>query len=248
VLLLLGSLQPRVSSLYLPKTALAALAGLYPFPVTVLPSPPAYTSLKQRLQPLQISNQKIWPCKKPFLARWKNFSFTETTRPKVKPPALQRTLCHRNLIAVALPTLVRGLHVVLKPCNPKRSSPFTETRQPGRAAGPMPFRTLPLSMAVIASSMSPTVPGRRFGATAPGPRTVAIISGPMGGRRCLRYGTLLKRGPGVRSSWSRCLDPARLTACPGQASQRRQRRQPQRLTATKLTTTKRERREIFTSS
>jgi hypothetical protein len=34
------------------------------------------------------------------------------------------------------PCLVRGLHVVLKPCNPKRSSPFTETRQPGRAAGP----------------------------------------------------------------------------------------------------------------
>jgi hypothetical protein len=30
-------------TLYLPKTALAALAGLYPFPVTGLPSSPAYT-------------------------------------------------------------------------------------------------------------------------------------------------------------------------------------------------------------
>jgi hypothetical protein len=32
---------------------------------------------------------------------------------------------------------------------------------------------------------------------------VAITSGPTGGRRCLRYGTLLKRGSGVRLSWSR---------------------------------------------
>jgi hypothetical protein len=45
--------------MYLPKTALAALASLYPFPVTALPSSPAYTYLKQHLQPLQISNQKI---------------------------------------------------------------------------------------------------------------------------------------------------------------------------------------------
>jgi hypothetical protein len=29
---------------------------------------------------------------------------------------------------------------VVKPCNPKRSLPFTETRQPGRAAGPMPYK------------------------------------------------------------------------------------------------------------
>jgi hypothetical protein len=33
-----------VPSLYSPKTALAALASLYPFPVTVLPSSPAYTA------------------------------------------------------------------------------------------------------------------------------------------------------------------------------------------------------------
>jgi hypothetical protein len=51
--------------------------------------------------------------------------------------------------------------------------------------------------------MSPAVPGRRFGAAVPGPRRVAIISGPTGGRRCLRSGALLKRGLGVRSSWSR---------------------------------------------
>jgi hypothetical protein len=51
--------------------------------------------------------------------------------------------------------------------------------------------------------MSPTVPGRRFGATVPGPRRAAVISGPTGGRRCPRYGALLKRGPCVRSSWSR---------------------------------------------
>jgi hypothetical protein len=31
---------------------------------------------------------------------------------------------------------------VLRPCNPNRSCPFTETRQPGRAAGPMPSLTL----------------------------------------------------------------------------------------------------------
>jgi hypothetical protein len=36
-----------VSSLYLPKTALVALASLYPFPVTVLPSSPAYTYLNK---------------------------------------------------------------------------------------------------------------------------------------------------------------------------------------------------------
>jgi hypothetical protein len=52
------------------------------FSVTVLPSSPAYTHLKQHLKPLQIFNQKIWPCKKPFLAG-KTFP-----SPKLKPPAL----------------------------------------------------------------------------------------------------------------------------------------------------------------
>jgi hypothetical protein len=41
-----------VSGLYVPKTALAALASLYPFPVPVLPSSPAHTYLKQHFQPL----------------------------------------------------------------------------------------------------------------------------------------------------------------------------------------------------
>jgi hypothetical protein len=45
VLLLLGRLQPILTS-YL-KTALAALASPYPFPVTVLPSSLAYTYLKK---------------------------------------------------------------------------------------------------------------------------------------------------------------------------------------------------------
>jgi hypothetical protein len=58
-------------------------------------------------------------------------------------------------------------------------------------------------MAVKALPMSPVVPGRRFDAAVPGPRRVTIISVPMGGRRCIRYGTLLKRGLRVRSSWSR---------------------------------------------
>jgi hypothetical protein len=34
----------------------------------------------------------------------------------------------------------RGLYVVVKPCNLKRSFPFTETRHPGRAVGPMPSK------------------------------------------------------------------------------------------------------------
>jgi hypothetical protein len=61
---------------------LAALASACPFPVTVLPSSPAYTYLKQQLQPLKIFNQKIWPCRKPFLAG-KTFPL-----PKLKLPAL----------------------------------------------------------------------------------------------------------------------------------------------------------------
>jgi hypothetical protein len=55
-------------------------------------------------------------------------------------------------------------------------------------------------MAVQASSMAPAVPGRRVDATVPGPRRVAIISGPTGARRGHRYGTLLKQRLRVRSS------------------------------------------------
>jgi hypothetical protein len=92
---------------------------------------------------------------------------------------------------------------VVKPCNPKRSFPFTETRQPDRAAGPMhskPFIGGRYSSFDVPQRPWPSL--RRY--CCPGHRRVAIISGPTGSRRCcLRYGTLLKRGPGVRSSWSR---------------------------------------------
>jgi hypothetical protein len=54
----------------------------------------------------------------------------------------------------------------------------------------------------FAKSMAPAVPGRRVGAVVPGPRRAAIISGPTG-RRCHRYGALIKRRPRVRSSRSR---------------------------------------------
>ena len=53
-----------------------------PFPSHCLPSSPAHTYLKQHLQPLQIFNQRIWPCKKPFLAG-KTFP-----SPKLRPPTL----------------------------------------------------------------------------------------------------------------------------------------------------------------
>jgi hypothetical protein len=53
------------------------------------------------------------------------------------------------------------------------------------------------------ASMPPAVTDRRFDPTVPGSRRVAIISGPTGGRRCPSCGTLLKREPGARSSWSR---------------------------------------------
>jgi hypothetical protein len=49
--------------------------------------------------------------------------------------------------------------------------------------------------------MAPAVPGRRFDATVPGPRRATIIAGPTGGRRCHRYGALLKRRFRVHSSW-----------------------------------------------
>jgi hypothetical protein len=52
-----------------PKAALPSIAcrllRLSPVPPG---QSPAYTYLKQLLQPLRIFNQKIWPCKKPFLA------------------------------------------------------------------------------------------------------------------------------------------------------------------------------------
>jgi hypothetical protein len=102
---------------------------------------------------------------------------------------------------LTVPTLANGLHVVVKPYNLRRSLLFKEI------AILAVTRSLCLQnillMAVQASSMAPAVPGRRVGATVPGPRRVAIISGPTGGRRCHRYGTLIKRRLRVRSSRSR---------------------------------------------
>jgi hypothetical protein len=91
---------------------------------------------------------------------------------------------------------------VVKPCNLRRSLLFKEIAI--LAVPRSPCLQNPLSMTAEASSMAPAVPDRRrVGATVPGPRRVAIISGPTGGRRCHRYGALLKRRPRVRSSRSR---------------------------------------------
>jgi hypothetical protein len=100
-----------------------------------------------------------------------------------------------------VPTLAKGLHVVVKPFNLRRSLLFKEITILAVPRGPC-LRT-PLLMAIKASLMFPAVPGRRFGATVPGPRRVVIKSGPTGSRRCPRCGTLLKRRSRVRSSWSR---------------------------------------------
>jgi hypothetical protein len=103
---------------------------------------------------------------------------------------------------LTVPTLARGLHVVVKPCNLRRSPLFKEIAILAVPRGPC-LRN-PLLMTVRASLMSPTAPGRRFDATVPGPRRVVIKSGPTGGgRRCPRCSTLLKPWPRVRSSWSR---------------------------------------------
>jgi hypothetical protein len=87
---------------------------------------------------------------------------------------------------VALPTLVRGLRVVVEPYNPKCSFLFKKIATLAVPRGPC-LRN-PLSTTVEASSMAPAVlhavPDRRFGATgAPGPRRVAIYRDlPTGGR------------------------------------------------------------------
>jgi hypothetical protein len=102
---------------------------------------------------------------------------------------------------LAVPTLAKGLHVVVKPRNLRRSLLFKEIAILAVPRGPC-LRS-PLLRAIKASLMFPAVPDRRFGATVPGPRRAIIKSGPTGGRRCPRYGTLLKRWSRVRSSWSR---------------------------------------------
>jgi hypothetical protein len=102
---------------------------------------------------------------------------------------------------LTVPTLSKGLHVVAKPCNLRRSLLFKEIAILAVPRSPCLQNTLLVT--VQASSMVPAVPGRRIGATVPGPRRVTIISGPTVGRRCHRYGTLIKRRPRVRSSRSR---------------------------------------------
>jgi hypothetical protein len=82
-----------------------------------------------------------------------------------------------NLLAV--PALAKGLHVVVRPCNLRRSRLFKEIAILAVPRSPCLQNTL--SMAVTASSMAPSVPDRRVDATVPGPRRAAIISGPTGG-------------------------------------------------------------------
>jgi hypothetical protein len=67
-----------VSSLYLPKTVLAALASLCPFPVTALPSSPAYTYLKNSICSPCKSSIRRFGLVRGLCSRRKNFSFTET--------------------------------------------------------------------------------------------------------------------------------------------------------------------------
>jgi hypothetical protein len=100
-----------------------------------------------------------------------------------------------------VPTLAKGLHVVVKPCNLRRSLLFKEIAI--LAVSRSPCLQNILLMTVQAFSMVPAVPGRRVDAAVPGPRRAAIISGPTGGRRCHRHGTLTKRRLRVRSSRSR---------------------------------------------
>jgi hypothetical protein len=116
---------------------------------------------------------------------------------------------------LAVPALAKGLHVVVKPCSLRRGLLFKEIAILAVPRGPC-LRNPLLLMTIGAPLVSPAVPGRRFDATVPGPRRVVIKSGPTGGHRCPRYGTLLKRWSRVRSY--RGPDPARLTARPGQAS------------------------------
>ena len=118
-------------------------------------------------------------------------------------PCCCRNLYHRtpNINRLAVPTLAEGLHVVVKPCDLRRSLLFKEIAI--LAVPRSPCLQNILLMTVQASSMPPRRPWPSRRRYCPGPRRAAIISGPTGGRRCPRYGALLKRGLGVRSSWPR---------------------------------------------
>jgi hypothetical protein len=56
---------------------------------------------------------------------------------------------------LAVPTLVRGLHVVVKPCESPGRLLFKEIRRLGRAADPMPSKPFIDDRAAKASSMFP---------------------------------------------------------------------------------------------
>jgi hypothetical protein len=107
---------------------------------------------------------------------------------------------------------------VVRPCSRKQSPSFTETRQPGRAAGPMPYKPFiyqrPLKLCRCPPSSLVVASALLFRGLEGSP---LFISGPTGGRRCLRYGTLLKRGPRVRSSWWSRSGPSSGTPGPGVA-------------------------------
>ena len=90
---------------------------------------------------------------------------------------------------------------MVKPCDLRRSLLFREIAI--LAVPRSPCLQNILLMTVQASSMPPRRPWPSRRRYCPGPRRAAIISGPTGGRRCPRYGALLKRGLGVRSSWPR---------------------------------------------
>jgi hypothetical protein len=84
---------------------------------------------------LAVFNQKTGPCKKPSLAG-KTFP-----SPKLEPqtPYLTNPIpSKRNRLAV--PALIRGLHVVVGPCSPRRGLPFKDTRHPDRITEPMPSK------------------------------------------------------------------------------------------------------------
>jgi hypothetical protein len=101
------------------------------------------------------------------LPRRKHFPSTETwasdTLTNPMPSGINR---------LAVPALApKGLHVVVKPCNLRRSLLFKEIAI--MAVPRSPCLQNILLMTVQASSMAPAVPGRRVDATVPGPRRVA---------------------------------------------------------------------------
>jgi hypothetical protein len=116
---------------------------------------------------------------------------------------------------LTVPTLAKGLHVVIKPCNLRRSLLFKEIAILAVPRSPCLQNTL--LMTVHAPSMAPAVPGRRVDATVPEPRRVALIwtyGGPP--MPPLRHPAKAKA---PRSPFAhRGLDSARPAVRPGQAS------------------------------